>query len=91
MPQKAQAASDDDDDDEDEEEASSSSQRPAKRARVATPAESSPVPPVLASRLAPRQRGLGIQVGERLEVEWNGSYYHATVDAITLDGLLNVT
>ena len=76
---------------EEEDVAAASSLRPAKRARVATLKESNTVPPASASRLPPRQRGLGIQVGERLEVEWNGSYYLATVDAITFLGLLNVT
>ena len=91
--QKTKPPSDDAEEEEAKEEdvAAASSLRPAKRARVATLKESNTVLPASASRLPPRQRGLGIQVGERLEVEWNGSYYHATVDAITLDGLLNVT
>jgi hypothetical protein len=53
--------------------------------------ESSAVPPASASEL-PRRRGVDtcIQVGEQLEVEWNGSYYPATVDSISLRNLLNV-
>jgi len=89
--QKTKPPSDDAEEEKEDDVAAVSSLRPAKRARVATLKESNTVPPASASRLPPRQRGLGIQVGERLEVEWNGSYYLATVDAITFLGLLNVT
>jgi len=57
-----------------EEEEEASSSRPAKRARTTTRYSG----------------GMDIQVGEQLEVEWNGTYYPATVVAITLDGHLNV-
>jgi len=61
----------------DEEEASSSSfTRPAKRARTTITTRHS--------------GGLDIQAGERLEVEWNGIYYPATVYTISLQGLPNV-
>jgi len=52
-----------------------SSLRPAKRARATT---------------TRHPGGLDIQAGERLDVEWNGSYYPATVVTISLDGLLSV-
>jgi hypothetical protein len=79
------------DEDTDEEEVAAASSRPAKRARVATLATlEERGAAALALPLPPRQRGLDIQVGEGLEVEWNGSYYPATVVAITMDGLLNV-
>ena len=42
------------------------------------------------SVLLPTRRGLDYQVGESLEVEFNGYLYRAVVDSITLDGLLNV-
>jgi len=63
-------------DDHAEEAASSFSPRPTKRARTTTTTRHS--------------GGLDIQVGERLEVEWNDTYYPATVVAITPHGLPNV-
>ena len=70
--------------------------RTAKRGRMALVAEeeegeeqAGTSSMLLPTRSATR-REIDYQVGESLNVEWNGYLYRAVVDSITLDGLLNV-